>query len=88
VLTVESLKSKRSSATWEELVAQLSPLGRVGINEVASDFLVPDSRRVDPSNDLALGPEDIWDLIGGVEGIELMERNARVLIALAYYMQR
>lgn len=88
MLTVESLKSKRSSATWEELVAQLSPLGRVGIKEVASDFLVPDSRRVDPSNDLALGPEDIWDLIGGVEGIELMERNARVLIALAYYMQR
>jgi hypothetical protein len=79
---------KRSSATWEELLARLTPLGRVGIKEVASDFLVPDSRHVDPRNDLALQPEDIWDLTGGLEGIEVMERNAKVLIDLAYYVQR
>jgi hypothetical protein len=85
---VESLKRKGSSVTWEELLARLTPLGRVGIEEVATDFLVPDSRRIDPRNDLALGPEDIWDLIGGVEGIEAMERNAKVLIGLAGYLQR
>jgi hypothetical protein len=60
----------------------------VGIKEVASDFLVPDSRHVDPRSDLALQPEDIWDLIGGLEGIEVMERNGKVLIDLAYYVQR
>ncbi len=85
---VASLKSKGSSATWEGLLAQLTRLGRVGIKEVASDFLVPDSRRIDPGNDLALGPEDIWDLTGGVEGIGAMERNAKVLIGLAYYLER
>ena len=79
---------KRSSVTWEELLSRLTPLGRVGIKEVASDFLVPDSRHVDPRNDLALQPEDIWDLTGGVEGIEVMERNAQVLIDLAFYVQR
>jgi len=90
VIVIRSVANhrKRSSATWEELLARLTRLGRVGIEEVASDFLVPDSRHVDPRNDLHLQPEDIWDLTGGVEGIELMERNAQVLIDLAYYVQR
>ena len=44
VIVVRSVANhrKRSSATWDELLAQLTPLGRVGIKEVASDFLVPD----------------------------------------------
>lgn len=90
VIVVRSVANhrKRSSATWDELLAQLTPLGRVGIKEVASDFLVPDCRHVDPRNELTLQPEDIWDLTGGVEGIEVMERNAKVLIDLAYYVQR
>jgi hypothetical protein len=90
VIVIRSVSShrRRSSATWEELLAQLTQVGRVGIKEVASDFLVPDSRHVDPRSDLALQPEDIWDLTGGLGGIEAMERNAQVLIDLAYYVQR
>jgi hypothetical protein len=60
----------------------------VGIEEVASDFLTPASQKVDPRNELMLHPEDVWDLTGGVEGIEAMERNARVIVDLAYYVQR
>jgi hypothetical protein len=90
VIVMRSVAShrKRSSATWEELLARLTRVGRVGIKEVASDFLTPDSRHIDPRSDLALQPQDIWDLTGGLEGIEAMERNAQVLIDLAYYVQR
>ncbi len=90
VVMIRSLANhrKRSSTTWEELLARLTRVGRVGVTEVASDFLVPDSRHIDPRNDLALQPQDIWDLAGGVEGIEVMERNARVLVDMAYYVQR
>jgi hypothetical protein len=30
----------------------------------------------------------LWNLIGGLDGLELLERNSEVLIALAFYVQR
>lgn len=90
VIVIRSAANHRklSSASWEQLLARLTPVGRVGIKEVSSDFLVPDSRHVGLRSELALRPEDIWDLTGGLEGIEVMERNAQVLLDLAYYVQR
>jgi hypothetical protein len=33
-------------------------------------------------------PSQLWDLIGGLDGLETMERNSEVLIALAFYVQK
>jgi hypothetical protein len=80
---------ERMTVTWEQLVAQLAPVGHVGLEEVATDFLAPTSQLADPRcEDVRLAPRDIWDLVGGVDGIETMERNARVLVELAGYVQR
>lgn len=80
---------KRMEVTWEELVAQLAPVGHVGIEEVAADFLAPTSELADPRrDDVHLTSRDVWDLVGGIDGLETMERNAKVLIELACYVQR
>ena len=33
-------------------------------------------------------PSQMWKLIGGLEGLEVLERNSEVLIDLAFYVQQ
>ena len=35
-----------------------------------------------------MSPEDIWQLMGGMRGIEIMERNCSVLVDLVFYVQQ
>ena len=85
----KKVQNKRADLTWNELVAQLRPVGRVGIEEVASVFLLPSSEQLDSRpNESRLDPRDIWDFIGGIDGLTTMQRNAEILIDLAYYVQR
>lgn len=71
-----------TSCTWEELVAKIQPLSSEGITAVALDYLAP------TKNQLKLEPEEMWDLVGGLEGVQRMKANATVLIALAAYAER
>ena len=76
-------------ASWDELLARLLPVSRVGIEEVASAFLDPTGQELDPRRaDRHLEARDIWDFIGGIEGLKTMRRNAEVLIDLASYVRR
>jgi hypothetical protein len=85
----KQLQTKRDTVSWTDLLARLSPVGRVGIEEVAAVFLLPSSEQLDSrSIELRLESRDIWDFIGGIEGLETMQRNADVLIELACYVQR
>jgi hypothetical protein len=86
---VSRARVRREEATWDELLARLVPLSRVGIEEVAAAFLAPTGRELDPRRlERHLEPRDIWDFIGGIEGLKIMRRNAEVLIDLAYYVNR
>jgi hypothetical protein len=73
---------RRRSAKWEDLVAQLEPLHARGLEIVALDNLQP------KANQLQLEPEHLWGLIGGMEGLRRMRKNADLLIAIAGYVQR
>jgi hypothetical protein len=89
IWNVKKSQNRRENLSWEELLAQLRPMTRVGIEEVATVFLFPSSEQLDARcSDIRLESQDVWDFIGGVEGIETMRHNARVLIDLAYYVQR
>jgi hypothetical protein len=33
-------------------------------------------------------PSQLWNLIGGLDGLKILERNSEVLIALAFYVQQ
>jgi hypothetical protein len=82
-------RNRRSSpATFEALFAQLKWIDRNNIAQVALDLVDPSGRPMAGGGDASLQPSQLWDLIGGLEGLELMERNSEVLIALAFYVQQ
>jgi hypothetical protein len=70
------------STTWEDLVARIEPMHARGIELVALDNLQP------KANQLQLEPEHLWGLVGGMEGLRRMRKNADLMIALAAYVQR
>ena len=79
----QSLRARRSSqASWEELLGRLKHIDREKIAAVALDA------SADTSETDALEPEVIWSLLGGLEGLELLEKNCQVLVDLAAYVQR
>jgi hypothetical protein len=71
-----------ANSSWEELLTQLHPLASDGIMTVALDHLAPSK------DQLALEPETMWHLLGGLEGLQRMRENGRILIALASYVER
>lgn len=83
------LQSRRkSAASWEDLFAKLTWIDRNKIAEVALD-LVDESGGHKLTDDAAsLEPSQIWTLTGGLDGLEVLERNSEVLIDLAFYVQQ
>ena len=74
--------SQLSTQSWETLVAQLAPVHADGITAIALEYLQP------AKSQLGLEPSEMWEMIGGTEGLARMRANANVLIALAAYAQR
>jgi hypothetical protein len=82
-------RSRRAAKVgWEELFGKLTWIDRNTIAQVALD-LVDESGR--PRNDeiaAGLEPAQLWKLIGGLQGLEILETNSEVLIDLACYVQQ
>lgn len=79
-----SLRSRRlSETTWDDLLGQLARIDREKIEMIALDAMPASGQE-----SYALEPEAIWSLLGGMEGLELLERNCQVLVELAMYVQR
>jgi hypothetical protein len=77
------LSARRSSkADWNDIVARLQWFDRTVIAEVALD-----AAQDDTDGD-GIDPADLWKMIGGMKGLEILESNSKVLIELAYYLQR
>jgi hypothetical protein len=83
------VRGRRSSATdWEELFAKLVWIDRNNIAEVALDLVDESGAPKAPEDAVSLEPAQLWSLIGGLEGLETLERNSDVLIDLAFYVQK
>ena len=74
--------SKFRSASWNDLVMQLQPLDARAIQVLANDHLHP------MKGQLQIEPYEMWEMIGGVEGLAKMRHNADVICALAAYAER
>jgi hypothetical protein len=75
-------------SAWKTLLKRLEDINRQGVAEIALDFIDETGRRR-PSDDAAgLDPSQIWPLIGGMEGLEKLEQNSKVLIDIAFFVQR
>lgn len=78
---------RREASTCVELIGLLEPVNRFGITRIALAFLLPSPRQMDPRSEDRLIPADIWDLAGGLGGIMIMERNAKLFVRLAEAVQ-
>jgi hypothetical protein len=75
-------------ASWEELVKKLISIDRNTIALVALDLVDEAGEPRRPAYGANLEPAQLWNLIGGLKGLELLEKNSDVLIDLAYYLQQ
>jgi hypothetical protein len=73
---------------WESLLSRLTRVDRSSIAEVALDVIDESGQQRNDQGSAILEPPQIWKLLGGMEGIEALEANSRVLIDLAFYLQQ
>ncbi len=71
-----------SHFTWDELLLQIKPVVRDGVAMVALDHLDP------KPNQITMEPNEMWNSLGGVEGLKIMRDNVKVLLALAAYVEQ
>ena len=73
---------KMALLDWSDLVAGLHRLDMVELSAVATDYLTPRRGQID------LDAKEIWESLGGYEGLKRMRENAEIMLALAAYAQR
>jgi hypothetical protein len=75
------LRSRRSARNaWALLLGRLQQIDRDNFAAVALDLL--------EDSDAQLDPDRIFEMIGGMSGLDALEQNCDVLIDLAAYVQR
>jgi hypothetical protein len=79
---------RTSSGSWEQLLARLSFMDRDGVAQIALNYADESGRRRTEDSDVELEPSQIWKLIGGLEGLEVLEKNCHVLIDMAFFVQQ
>jgi len=82
VIADRRASQKLAQLDWHDLVAGLHPLDMPHLSAVASDYLTPRRGQID------MEPQEIWQSLGGYEGLKRMRENAEVMLALAAYAQR
>jgi hypothetical protein len=90
VIAVHSYRRAKGSSrrNWEELLQRVTAVDRSSIAEVALDLIDESGQQRTDERSAALEPAQIWKLLGGLQGLEILEANCGVLIDLAFYVQR
>ncbi|HLH36145.1 MAG TPA: hypothetical protein VKX41_15850 [Alloacidobacterium sp.] len=82
-------RGRRASGTdWEHLLKRLQVVNHNSVAEVALDIIDESGQRRRDDGSAALDSERIWELIGGLQGLEVLKANCEVLIELAFYVQQ
>jgi hypothetical protein len=68
--------------SWEKLLGRLSAVDRENVALIASFMADQDE------NDTNLDETQIWSMVGGIGGLEVLERNCGVLVDLVFYVQQ
>jgi hypothetical protein len=79
---------KTSRGEWEDLLQRLVSVDRDHVALIALDIIDETGAPRKDEEDTTLEPSQIWTLIGGLEGLERLERNCYVLIDMAFYVQQ
>jgi len=82
-------RSRRTSReSWAQLLGRLTFVDRDSVARIALDYADESGQRRTDEAAIELEPAQIAKLIGGLEGVEILERNSAVLIDLAFYVQQ
>ena len=82
-------RSRRTSGeSWAQLLGRLTFIDRDSVARIALDYADESGQRRTDDAAIELEPAQISKLIGGLEGLEMLERNSAVLIDLAFYVQQ
>jgi hypothetical protein len=73
---------KRARLDWHDLVTRLHRLNVTELSVVAIDYLTPHRGQID------IEAGDIWESIGGFEGLKKMRKNAEIMLDLAAFAQQ
>ncbi len=79
---------KTSKSSWENLLGRLIAVDREKIALIAADLIAEPDPAGERGTCADLEPTQIWDLIGGLEGLAILAANCDVLIDLACYVQQ
>jgi hypothetical protein len=81
-------RQKYPYGKWENLLKRLSSVDRGNVALIALDFIDESGNRRVGKQDSDIDPSQIWPLIGGMAGLEAMERDCDVLVDLVFYVQQ
>jgi hypothetical protein len=76
-----SRSRKVAFGDWQSIVARLQPVPFKNLERVALDHLQPSGHQ------LQLETDELWELVGGWDGLHRMRQNADLIIQLAAYIQ-
>jgi hypothetical protein len=79
---------RSSRRMWDDLLKRLIAVDRASIAEVALDLIEESGQQRTDERSATLDPGQIWKLVGGLKGLEVLEANCEVLIDLAFYVQQ
>lgn len=83
------LRSRRSAErSWEGILHRLMWIDRDAIATIALDVIEESGEPRTQDESFGLEPTEIWSLLGGLEGLEIIQRNCQVLVELASYIQQ
>jgi hypothetical protein len=83
------LRARRSTQlNWESIVQRLVWVDPKIVAKIALDLVHEPGQADEASGREGLEPARIWEMIGGLEGLQKLKTNSQILIDLATHLQR
>jgi hypothetical protein len=88
VATYFLLQRVRLRRRWKKMISELRRIDRDSIARVALDLVDEFGRLKSDEQAGSMEPSEMWQLLGGLEGVAALERNSDLLIDVAFYLQK
>jgi len=75
-------RRRLAQSTWESLLSRVQPMNVAGLQAIYECYLQPDHEQ------LRIEPEEMWWIVGGLEGVANLKANAEAMLDLAMYAER
>ncbi len=73
---------------WPDLLRELQAINKSGFESVVFDAINQSGEERTDDDAKELDFDEIWEFLGGMDGLARIEHNSRVLIEMAGYLQR